>query len=172
MKKWKIVVPAALIVLFVAWYVFRPERLIVNRRVQEKLPAAETISSNLQTLESGSFHSLLHPTQGTATVYRVGDGSRVLRFTNFSTSNGPDVHVYMVAADDASDAATVLHAGFIDLGPIKGNVGDQNYALGSDVDLSKYRAVSVWCKRFSVNFGTAPLIPDHMISEKQLQRKS
>ena len=120
MKRWKIVVPAALIVLFVAWYVFRPVRPIVNRRVQEKLPAAETNSSNLQTLESGSFHSLLHPTQGTATVYRVGDGSRVLRFTNFSTSNGPDVHVYMVAADDASDAATVLHAGFIDLGPIEG----------------------------------------------------
>ena len=164
MKKWKIVVPVVVIVLFVAWYAFRPERLIVNQRVQEKLPAAETSSSSLQTLESGSFHSILHPTQGTATVYRVGDGSRVLRFTNFSTSNGPDVHVYMVAADDANDAATVLRAGFIDLGPIKGNVGDQNYTLGSDVDLSKYRAVSVWCKRFSVNFGTAPLAADHVKS--------
>jgi len=161
MKRWKIVVPVVVIVLFVAWYAFRPERLLINRRVQEKFPAAENSSSNVQALESGSFHSILHPTQGTATIYRVGDGSRVLRFTNFSTSNGPDVHIYMVAADDANDAATVLHAGFIDLGSIKGNVGDQNYALGSDVDLSKYRAVSVWCKRFSVNFGTAPLRSDH-----------
>jgi hypothetical protein len=158
MKKWKIIAPVIIIVLFVAWYAFRPERLIVNQRVQERSPAAET-NSNVQTLESGSFHSILHPTQGTATIYRIDDGSRVLRFTNFSTSNGPDVHVYMVAAGDANDAATVLHAGFIDLGPIKGNVGDQNYTLGSDVDLSKYRAVSVWCKRFSVNFGTAPLAP-------------
>ena len=161
MKTWKIVVPVVVIVLFVAWYAFRPERLLINRRVQEKFPAAENSSSNAQPLESGSFHSILHPTQGTATIYRVGDGSRVLRFTNFSTSNGPDVHIYMVAADDANDTATVLRAGFIDLGPIKGNVGDQNYALGSDVDLSKYRAVSVWCKRFSVNFGTAPLRADH-----------
>jgi hypothetical protein len=166
MKSWKIVVPVVIIVLFVAWYVFRPERLIVNQKAQEKLPAGETNSSNLQALASGSFHSILHPTQGTATIYRVGDGSRVLRFTNFSTSNGPDVHVYMVAANDANDAATVLQAGFIDLGSIKGNVGDQNYALGSDVDLSKYRAVSVWCKRFSVNFGTAPLATDHMMSQK------
>ena len=79
----------------------------------------------------------------------------MLRFTNFNTSNGPDVRVYMVDADDANDAATVLNSGFIDLRLIKGNVGDQNYALGSDVDLAKYRAVSVWCKRFSVNFGTA-----------------
>jgi Electron transfer DM13 len=161
MKRWKIVVPVVVIVLFVAWYAFRPERLLVNRKVEEKLPAAASSSSDLQALESGSFHSILHPTQGIATVYRAGDGGRVLRFTNFSTSNGPDVHVYMVAANDANDAATVLHAGFIDLGPIKGNVGDQNYTLDSDVDLSKYRSVSVWCKRFSVNFGTAPLAPSH-----------
>jgi hypothetical protein len=48
---------------------------------------------------------------------------------------------------------------------IKGNMGDQNYTLGPDVDLSKYRAVSVWCKRFSVNFGAAPLTPDRAMSE-------
>ena len=63
----------------------------------------------------------------------------------------------MVAADDAKDAATVKNAGFVDLGVIKGNIGDQNYTLGSDLDLSKYRAVSIWCKRFSVNFGAAAL---------------
>jgi hypothetical protein len=166
MKRWKVVVAVVIVVLFVVWFVFRPERLIVNRRVQEKLPAAGGNSSDLEALESGSFHSILHPTQGTVTVYRAGDGSRILRFTNFSTSNGPDVHVYMVAVNDSNDAATVLHAGFIDLGSIKGNVGDQNYALGPDVDLSKYRSVSVWCKRFSVNFGAAPLNPDHMISQR------
>lgn len=89
----------------------------------------------------------------------MGDGTRVLRFTNFTTSNGPDVHVYVVAADDAKDIATVQRAGFIDLGVIKGNIGDQNYALSGDFDLSKYRAVSIWCKRFSVNFGAAALRP-------------
>jgi hypothetical protein len=83
----------------------------------------------------------------------------MLRFTNFDTSNGPDVHVYMVAADDAKDAATVERTGFVDLGEIKGNVGDQNYILPSDLDLTKYRAVSIWCKRFSVNFGAAALKP-------------
>ena len=82
-----------------------------------------------------------------------------LKVTSFKTSNGPDVHVYMVAADDAKDAAIVQQAGFIDLGVLKGNIGDQNYTLGSDLDLAKYRTVSVWCKRFSKNFGAAPLMP-------------
>jgi hypothetical protein len=167
MKKWRLIIPVLVIaVLFVAWYAFRPERLAVNRQVNEALPTTGSASST-QTLASGTFYSILHPTEGTATIYRFGDGSRVLRLTNFKTSNGPDVHVYMVAADDAKDNATVERAGFIDLGSMKGNIGDQNYTLGPDVDLSKYRAVSIWCKRFSVNFGAAPLTVNQTLSQKQ-----
>jgi hypothetical protein len=165
MRKWRIAVPIVIIAGLVAWYAFRPERLVVNRQVDEPFPSANG-GTPAQALASGNFYSILHPTDGTATVYRLADGSRFLRLTNFKTSNGPDVHIYMVAADDAKDNATVEHTGFIDLGVIKGNVGDQNYALGPDVDLARYRAVSVWCKRFSVNFGAAPLKPDQTASQK------
>lgn len=153
------------IMLFVAWYEFRPERLVLDRRVHEELPTKG--SSFPQPVASGAFHSVAHPTNGTATIYRVGDGSRILRFTNFKTANGPDVHVYMVAANDAKNSRGVQRAGFIDLGQIKGNIGDQNYHFGADVDLSKYRAVSVWCKRFGINFGAAALNADHNMSREQ-----
>jgi Electron transfer DM13 len=156
MNKWKLVLPVLAIALLAAWYAFRPERLVVNRQVNEALPSPAEASS-MQALESGTFFGVIHPTAGTATIYRLADGDRVLRFTNFSTSNGPDVHVYLVAAENAKDSATVKNADFIDLGVIKGNIGDQNYTLGNDVDLAKYRVVSIWCKRFSVNFGAAPL---------------
>jgi hypothetical protein len=159
MKKWmKVGIPVVAVAIVVAWYAFRPERLVVNREVNEGMPNA-TGASPAQTLEAGQFYSILHPTEGTATIYQLGDGSRVLRLTRFSTSNGPDVHVYMVAADDAKDAPTVETAGFVDLGVLKGNIGDQNYTLASDLDLARYRAVSIWCKRFSVNFGAAALRP-------------
>jgi hypothetical protein len=157
-KSTKLAIPIIVVLAVVAWYAFRPERLVVNRRVDEAMPAMQAGSSP-QPLESGQFYSILHPTSGTATIYQMGDGSRILRFTMFTTSNGPDVHVYMVAADDAKDAAAVEKAGFVDLGSIKGNIGDQNYTLGNDLDLAKYRAVSIWCKRFSVNFGAAALRP-------------
>jgi hypothetical protein len=158
MKPWiKIATPIVIVVAFFAWYAFRPERLVVNRRVDEAMPTEQGDASP-HSVVSGQFYSILHPTSGIATVYQMGS-TRILRFTNFSTSNGPDVHVYMVAADDAKDAATVEKAGFIDLGVIKGNIGDQNYTLASDFDLSKYRAVSIWCKRFGVNFGAAALRP-------------
>ena len=159
MKKWiKVAIPVAAVALVLAWYAFRPERLVVNRSVNESMPSAPGATS-AQPLESGRFYSILHPTEGTATIYQMGDGTRVLRFTSFSTSNGPDVHVYMVASGDAKDASAVQKAGFVDLGVIKGNMGDQNYTLGSELDLAKYRAVSIWCKRFSVNFGAAALRP-------------
>ena len=159
MKKWtKVVIAVVVGAVLVAWYAFRPERLFVNRHVDEAMPAGQA-GLSAQSLESGRFYSILHPTEGTATVFQLGDGTRILRLTSFRTSNGPDVHVYMVAADDAKDVATVEQAGFIDLGVLKGNIGDQNYVIGSDVDLAKYRAVSIWCKRFSVNFGAAALRP-------------
>ena len=164
MKKWKIVLPVLAIALFAAWYAFRPERLVVNHRVHEGVPVTESASS-ADTIESGTFYGVMHPTTGTATIYRLADGSRILRFTNFGTSNGTDVHVYLVAAADARDTETVKRAAFVDLGTIKGNIGDQNYALGSDLDLSKYRTVSIWCKRFAVNFGAAPLSADDVMSQ-------
>src|SRR5260370_8381296 len=93
-KIWKIVVPVLLIGVFVAWYAFRPERLFVNRYVDEKLPAANSGSAP-QPLESGTFHSVLHPTQDTPTVYRIADSSRRIRFTNLSTSHRPLLHPSM-----------------------------------------------------------------------------
>src|SRR5215472_12237289 len=111
MRKWiKFGIPIVAVVILVAWYAFRPERLVVNRRVDEALPTAQG-GPSAQSLESGRFYSILHPTEGTATIFQMGDGTRVLRLTSFRTSNGPDVHVYMVAADDAKDAATVEKAG-------------------------------------------------------------
>ena len=157
-NKWKLALLLLVVALFAAWYAFRPERLIVNRAVDEAFPAA---NSSAQVVESGTFSGVMHPTSGTASIYRTADGDRILRFTNFKTSNGPDVHVYLVAVNDAKDSATVKGADFVDLGTMKGNIGDQNYTLDRDLDLTKYRTVSIWCKRFAVNFGAAPLKADN-----------
>jgi hypothetical protein len=136
------------------WYAFRPERIFVDQAVSEAAPAAGAATT---TLAAGRFHAVSHDATGAATVLRLPDGRRVLRLSEFETSNGPDLHLYLVAAEDASDAATVERAGFVTLGALKGNRGDQNYDLPAGLDLARYRAVTVWCRRFSVNFATAPL---------------
>ena len=160
-KKLAIVLIVLVVIGAGAWYAFRPERLFINQRVNEQFPTASAASNKLAT---GRFHSGAHETKGTATLFQLADGKKMLRLTDFATSNGPDVHVYLVAADDAKDNDTVTKAGFIDIGSLKGNIGDQNYDLPANTDLAKYHAVTIWCKRFSVNFGTAPLMNDSIQS--------
>jgi hypothetical protein len=145
----------------VGWYLFRPELLFIDKRVNETLAAqaapGAAESEAPVALLAGAFHSVAHETRGTATVHRLANGTRVLRLTEFSTSNGPDVRVYLVAAADASDDETVKKAGFVELGKLKGTIGNQNYDIPANLDLGKYRAVTIWCRRFAVNFATAPL---------------
>jgi electron transfer DM13 len=150
----KVTLLALIVAGFGAWYAFRPERLFINQKVNEQFPTA---SAAHDQLASGQFHSGAHETKGIATVIQLADGKKTLRLTNFQTSNGPDVHVYLVATQDAKDNDTVTKSEVVDLGSLKGNIGDQNYELPANADLAKYRAVTIWCKRFSVNFGTAPL---------------
>jgi Electron transfer DM13 len=112
-----------------------------------------------QTLETGVFHGKVHQTSGRATIYREADGKLVLRLTNFRTSNGPDVHVILIAAKDADDDANFLKSDTprVELGNLKGNEGDQNYDIPARTDLSKFQTVSIYCERFNANFGAAPL---------------
>ena len=161
-------------VIAVTWYLFRPELLFVNQKVNESFPVTTTAMSTMarggQTSGAmsamttaptakteGIFHDGAHATKGTASIYELATGNRVLRLTNFETSNGPDVHVLLGKAADATDSQTVKRAGYFDLGSLKGNVGDQNYSIPGNVQLSDYNSVTIWCNRFNVNFGTAPL---------------
>jgi hypothetical protein len=160
-NKLKVALPVLIVVAAAAWYAFRPERAFINQKVNEQFPTTTAASNQLA---SGQFHSGAHETKGTATVFQLADGKKTLRLTNFATSNGPDVHVYLVAVSDAKDNDTVTKSEYVDLGSMKGNIGDQNYELPASADLAKYRAVTIWCKRFSVNFGTAPLMNESMQS--------
>jgi hypothetical protein len=163
MRKRNAIIGLAIVAVAGGWYAFRPERLFVNKTVNESLGAVTTAGSAPAamaapaTLAMGSFHSNAHDTRGMAAVIDVGGGHRVLRLTNFATSNGPDVRVYLVAAPDVQDNSTVKSVDHVELGPMKGNIGDQNYDIPPTVDLATYRTVTIWCKRFGVNFGSAPL---------------
>lgn len=161
MKHKKPVMIAGVTVVAVAgWALFRPELLFIDRHVNEafsELSTANAAPRSVRSLAQGQFQGIAHPTSGSASIHAMEDGKRMLRLTDFETSNGPALHVYLVAASDASDNAAVTRAGFIDLGPLKGNKGNQGYELPASFDLERHRAVTIWCSRFGVNFGTAPL---------------
>nr|WP_258397523.1 DM13 domain-containing protein [Bacillus sp. SRB_331] len=97
----------------------------------------------------------VHETTGVATIHQLSDGKRILRLTNFVTSNGPDVQVVLIPTKILKNNEDVKNHRYIELGKLKGNKGDQNYEISDEIDVSTYGAVSVWCKRFNENFGAA-----------------
>ena len=111
-----------------------------------------------QILASGEFQVLdaLHYGAGTATIYQLADETRILRFVNFSSAGGGDVRVYL-ARDPQPRSALQLGDDFLDLGRLKGNIGDQSYFLPADWDLSGYKSAVVFCRQFNVSITVATL---------------
>jgi hypothetical protein len=168
-----VVLAVAAVVAFVLVY-FQPQALFINHTVDEPRPAvavmatpSATSSGNLvvpqppatappeQTVARGEFRSLEHHTTGAALVIRLADGSTVVRLENLDTSNGPDVHVTLSPAP--STGGDRDYGDYLDLGSLKGNRGNQNYTVPAGTDLTRFRSVVIWCKRFTVGFGVAPI---------------
>lgn len=91
-----------------------------------------------------------HNAQGVAKVITLEDGKTFLRLENLKATNGPDLYVYLSTDKDASD--------IVNLGRLKGNIGNQNYEIPTGTDLIKYNTVLIWCKAFSTLFGSAKLL--------------
>jgi Electron transfer DM13 len=167
---WAIAVILIALGIFLAFAVFGIQTLFHNTEVNEDFdalaPAAaeqgssrtdSAVTSNSVAISSGEFHPVAHPGKGDAIVDRSKGGSHILRLENLDIFNGPALYVYAVGARDAKDSETVEEAGCLSLGPLKGNQGNQTYELAAQFDREKHRSISIWCKRFSVNFATAPL---------------
>ena len=109
------------------------------------------------TLTSGEFIDLAHPGTGTALVIELEDGSRILRFEDLDIDNGPDLRVILSTSELVDDDSAYDDGDFLDLGVLKGNIGNQNYEIPDDVDINEYATVAIWCRRFNVTFNAAPL---------------
>ncbi len=113
-----------------------------------------TIGEETSTVYAGTFVGVddgIHNAEGQAKVINLSDGSNFLRLEDFRSTNGPDLYVYLSTDKGNSD--------FVNLGRLKGNIGDQNYKIPEGTDLSKYNTALIWCQAFSVLFGSAELRP-------------
>jgi Electron transfer DM13 len=160
-----------------ALYWFAPWNLFVDRHVDESLPTAagpgvvveDPVGDEADgavvggseaeplVLSRGEFRSLEHATSGVALVFELEDGSRFLRLEGLETSNGPDLRVIITDRPVSDDWHVWDDGEYVDLGALTGNIGTSNYEIPGDVDLSRFRTAVVWCRRFSVGFGVAPL---------------
>ena len=126
---------------------------MMEETMMEETMMEETMMEEITSvIYSGTFIGVgdgIHDAQGDAYTIPLEDGSNVLRLENFKSTNGPDLYVYLATDDNASE--------FLNLGELKANKGNQNYEIPDNADLTKYNKVLIWCKAFSVLFGSAEL---------------
>lgn len=135
------------------WYLASP--LWINVEVSESLSR----SGQAAELARGAFAGIdaVHQGSGTASVYRGESGELTLRLTDFSVTNGPDLKVWLVEAGTEGGVGDPRERGYLALGPLKGNLGDQNYPIPDGTEIARYGAVLIWCEQFSFLFAAAEL---------------
>ena len=125
---------------------FSKQNATVNESMNETKMTNDTMILMGNFVEAGDG---FHKAEGIAKVINLADGRTFLRLENLKTTNGPDLYVYLSVGKDPSD--------IVNLGRLKGNIGNQNYEIPAGTDLSKYDTVLIWCKAFSTLFGSAKL---------------
>jgi hypothetical protein len=128
------------------------DQALLEQQQTQPQNTTSTTNTSQETLRVGSFVGVgdgIHNAEGVAKVVPLQDGSNILRLENLHVTNGPDLYVYLATDKSASD--------FVSLGKLKANNGNQNYEIPSETDLSKYATVLIWCRPFSVLFGSAEL---------------
>lgn len=135
----------------------KEEDMIMKMAAKQDTTINETMAMNInQSTQNkaliGNFIGIddgIHNAKGLAKILTISNGSQILRLENFKSTNGPDVHLYLSNNKQAND--------FIDLGRLKANNGNQNYKIPMDIDFNHYGYVLIWCKPFSILFGSAQL---------------
>jgi hypothetical protein len=134
--------------------ILRGAAQIDGNTVNENMTEAAATTLGQTSLLMGKLIGVndgIHNAEGLAKVIRLDDASMFLRLENFKATNGPDLYVYLATDNSASD--------FVNLGRLKGNIGNQNYDIPEGTDFSKYHTVLIWCQAFSVLFGSVELEP-------------
>jgi len=124
----------------------KEEPTVANNSMPEDSPvesATEDVSEY-----SPVMGTLGHPANGRVRVLATASGT-MIRYEDFSTINGPRLHVYLAKDLEAKE--------YIDLGAIKGTRGNINYEVPTEVDVSEYKYVMYWCVPFNVLFNYAEI---------------
>lgn len=161
-------VPLVVLGVVVGLWLFEPWRLFTSSEVHEAAPTAAvtgtptvgsspTAPATGTVLAEGRFVDAEHGTSGTARILRLADGRRFLRVEDLAGSDGPDLHMWLSDAPSGGDWGSYDDGAHVRLGDLKATHGDQNYPIPADADLSTMRSVVIWCDRFNVAFGTAPI---------------
>ncbi len=108
---------------------------------------------------AGNFTTIdaMHRGEGTASIYRFSETQLVLRLDPFNVTTGPDLRVILSEHEAPRTSAEALLPTYVDLGPLRGPSGAQNYEIPPETDLGRYRSVVIYSMSLNIVYSTATL---------------
>lgn len=114
------------------------------------VPANDMVDTTAVLKYQGIFQKGPHGTvSGSVMVYQA-NGKWQLKLSNFSTTNGPDLKVYL--------SKEIQPLNFIKLGDLKSTTGNQLYEINGNPDFMQYKYALIHCEQYNHLFGSAELM--------------
>ena len=185
MRRW-LIVGLVVVVGAVGLWAFQPWRIWTSSEIDEALPSSSptsvapsasappsttpsttpstpasttppTQAPQDRVLAVGEFEDAEHATSGSARILELADGRQFLRLEGFDTSDGPDLKVWITDQPSGGSWGSYDDGRYVALGDLKATRGNQNYEIPAAAKLGGLTSVVIWCDRFNVAFGTAPV---------------
>ena len=170
--RWVVAVAVAA-ALAVGLWAFEPWRLFTSSELTEAAPTSASAPATTdqapgsdtqeapvardRVLARGSLEDAEHATSGSVRVLELADGTRFVRIEGLATSDGPDLHVWLSDRPSGGDWASYDDGRWVALGELKATHGDHNYEIPASAEIAGMQSVVIWCDRFNVAFGSAPV---------------
>jgi hypothetical protein len=122
-------------------------KLTVDKQVDT--PLVEPLSAEMaagKVISTGKVYNVDRVGEGTAKVYQLADGSRVMRLEDFFVSINSDLEIRVSPLAHPSTTDEIAAAPYQVVAPLKATLGSMNYPVPPDLDLGQYHSIVIWCE--------------------------
>ena len=135
-----------------------PWKAVVDQQVDTPLdePLLPGMTPD-RVVASGPFYKVEIKGEGSAKLYRLADGRRILRFEGFETGENTDLFVWLSEARRPTTSSEALHAPHVEIANLKSTLGTQNYEIPASVPTEKIRSIVIWCQPVAIAYAAAAL---------------
>jgi hypothetical protein len=110
-----------------------------------------------RVVAQGSFYKVEVRGEGTAKLYRLPDGKRILRFENFVTGENTDLFVWLSETARPTTSEQSIRSPHIEITNLKSTIGNQNYEIPASIPTEKIKSIVIWCQPVQIAYAAAAL---------------
>ncbi len=121
--------------------------------MMEHSPAPSVVAP----VSSGTFHNVDGTATGTVALFHKPDGTFAITFEGFSIASSAHTDVILVTNKDVTKDADIDKTAIVDLGPLTGTSGMQDFVVPASADAMTFHTVVLWDTEMTHAIAAAPL---------------